>query len=91
MSSFSGIYLESWFSWFREGMQKALKKRKQTEETLSKIKRKKHEEYRESQRTTIHIFGFTFHLKNHIFLENITLHLIRPLHFIYSFYALQVI
>ena len=29
------------------------------------MKRKKNEEYRESQITTINIFGFTFNIKNH--------------------------
>ena len=36
-----------------------------------KMKRKKNEEYRESQITTMKIFGCTFHMKNHIFLGNI--------------------
>ena len=36
-----------------------------------KMKRNKNEEYRESQTTTMKIFGCTFHMKNHIFLGNI--------------------
>ena len=72
MSYLSGIYLESWFFWFGGGMQKALKnRRKQTEEKHSKKKRKKNEEYKESQITTINIFGFTFYIKNHILFKNI--------------------
>ena len=64
MSYLGGIYLESWFSWFGGWMRKTFKKRrKQTEEKHSKMNRKKNEEYRESQITTINIFGFTL-LKN---------------------------
>ena len=45
ISYLSGIYLESWFVWFGGGMQKSLEKGgKQTEETHSKLKRKKNEE-----------------------------------------------
>ena len=41
-------------------MQKTLKRRrKQKEEKYSKMKRKKNEEYKKSQITTINIFGFT--------------------------------
>ena len=70
MSYLSGIYLESWFFWFGGGMQKALKnKRKQTEEKHSKKKRKKNEEYKESQITTINIFGFTFYIKKSYFAQ----------------------
>ena len=47
------------------------KKRKQTEEKHLKMKRKKNEEYRESQITTINFVDFTFNIKNHILLENI--------------------
>ena len=58
-SYLSGIYLESWFSWLWGGVQKTSKKRrKQTEEKHWKLKRKKNEEYEESQITTIYIFGF---------------------------------
>ena len=72
MSYLSGIYLESCFFWFVGGMQKALKnRRKQTEEKHSKKKKKKNKEYKESQITTINIFGFTFYIKNHILLKNI--------------------
>ena len=35
------------------------------------MKRKKNEEYKESKMTKINIFGFTFNIKNFIFLENI--------------------
>ena len=41
------------------------KKRKQTEEQYSKMKRKKNEEYKESQIIAINIFGFTCYIKNH--------------------------
>ena len=61
-SYLSGIYLESWFSWLWGGVQKTSKKRrKQTEEKHWKLKRKKNEEYEESQITTIYIFGFQLH------------------------------
>ena len=33
------------------------------------MKRKKNEECRESQVTTINIFAFTFHIKNHFFVQ----------------------
>ena len=36
-----------------------------------KMKRKKNEECRESQVTTINIFAFTFNIKNHFLVENI--------------------
>ena len=57
--------MESWFSWLWShgflgyGVHKTLKKRrKQAEENLRKVKRKKNEEYEESQTATICIFGF---------------------------------
>ena len=82
-----GIYLESWFSWLWGGVQKTSKKRrKQTEEKHWKLKRKKNEEYEESQITAIYIFGFKLcftrkhNLKKKVFI---------PSNFIYSFYALQ--
>ena len=54
------FYLEWRFSWLWGGIQKTLKKRgKQTEENHWKVKRKKNEEYQESQMTIIYIFiGF---------------------------------
>ena len=59
MAYLSGVYLESWFSWLWGGVQKTLKKRKkQTEEKHWKVKRKKNEAFKESQITTIYIFGF---------------------------------
>ena len=58
-SYLSGIYLESWFFWLWGGVQKTSKKRrKQAEEKHWKVKRKKNEEYEESQITTIYIFRF---------------------------------
>ena len=58
-SYLSGIYLESWFSWLLGGVQKTSKKRrKQTEGKHWKTKRKKNEEYEESQITTKYISGF---------------------------------
>ena len=55
----SDINLESWFSWLWGGVQKTLqKRRKQTEEKHWKVKRKKNEEYEESQMITIYVFGF---------------------------------
>ena len=57
----SGIYLESGFSWLGGVVQKASGKRlKQAEEKHRKMTIKKNEEYKESQITTINIFGFTF-------------------------------
>ena len=51
------FYLELWFYWLLGGVQKTLKKRrKQTEEKHWKVKRKKNEEYEESQITVIYIF-----------------------------------
>ena len=35
------------------------------------MKRKKNEEYKESQITIINMFGFNFHVKNQILLESI--------------------
>ena len=68
----SAIYLESCFSLFWVGMQKTLKKRrKQTEQKHSKMKRKRNKEYKDSQITTTNIFGFTFYIENYISLENI--------------------
>ena len=72
MSYLSDIYQESWFFWLWGGVQKTLKKRrKQTEEKDWKVKRKKNEEYEESQITKVNTFGFTFYIKNYILLENI--------------------
>ena len=71
MSYLSGIYFESWFSWLGEGAQKTLgKRRKQTEEKHSKMKRKKNAGYKESQITTINVFGFTFYIENHILFKS---------------------
>ena len=71
MSYLSGIYLESWFSWLWGEVQKTLKKgRKQTKKTLKNGKKEKRR-IRESQITTIKIFGFTFYVKHDILLENI--------------------
>ena len=58
------------------------------------MKTKKNEEYKESQITTISIFGFTFFIKNYILLKNIVVKgkkvkkYLIPSHFIYGFYAL---
>ena len=46
-----------------------IEKRKKTDRKKTRItKRKKYEEYKESQ---INIFGFTFYIKNYILLESI--------------------
>ena len=70
-SYLSGIYLESWFSWLRGEVQKTSKKRrKQTEEKHWKVKRKKNEEYEESQITTIYKLVLNYILlKNKIWKE----------------------
>ena len=47
------------------------KEKKQTGQKHWNIKRKKNEEYRESQMTGINIFGFTFYIKNNILLKNL--------------------
>ena len=59
MSYLSGIYLDSWLSWLWGGVQKTLKKKKKTDrrKTLKSGKKKKRR-IRESQITTIYIFGF---------------------------------
>ena len=85
-SYLSGIYLESWFSWLRGGVQKTSKKRrKQTGEKHSKVKRKKNEEYEESQITTIYIFGFKLYFarKHHLKI------VVYTFKFYLQFYALQ--
>ena len=67
----TNIYLESWVSWLGEGFEKkTIKKRKQTEEKHGIMKRKKNEEYRQSQLKAINIFGFTVYIKNQILFEN---------------------
>ena len=53
------------------GAEKIDKRRKQAEEKHWKMQRKKNEEYRESQITTINNFGFNFYIKNYILVENI--------------------
>ena len=86
-SYLSGIYLESWFSWLWGGVQKTSKKRrKQTEEKHWKLKRKKNEEYEESQITTIYIFGFKLYFAGKY---NLKKRSFIPSNFIYSFFALQ--
>ena len=50
------------------------------------MKRKKNEEYNESQ---INIFGFTFNIQNYILLIVLKKKQFIPSHFIYSFYAFQ--
>ena len=66
------------------------KRRKQAEEKHWKVKRKKNEEYEESQITTIYIFiGFKLYFaRKHILKSCLYLYTI-PWNFIYSFYALQ--
>ena len=67
------------------------KRRKQAEEEHWKVKRKKNEEYEESQITTIYIFiGFKLYFARKHILKTICLYLYTiPWNFIYSFYALQ--
>ena len=72
MSYLGGFYLESWFSWLGGRVQKTLKRRrKETEQKRWIMKRKNNEEYKESQMTTINIFGFTFYIQNYILLESL--------------------
>ena len=86
-SCFSRIFLKSWFSWLWGGVQKTSKKRrKQTEEKHWKLKRKKNEEYEESQITAIYIFGFKLCFARK---HNLEKKVFIPSNFIYSFYALQ--
>ena len=67
----SNIYLESWVSWLGGGFEKkTIKKRKQTEEKHGIMKRKKNEEYGQSQLTAVNIFGFTVYIKDYILFEN---------------------
>ena len=57
-SYLSGIYLDSWLSWLWGGVQKTLKKKKNRQKkNIEKWKEKKRR-IRESQITTIYIFGF---------------------------------
>ena len=67
------------------------KRRKQAEEKHWKVKRKKNEEYEESQITTIYIFiGFKSYFARKHILKTSCLYLYTiPWNFIYSFYALQ--
>ena len=69
------------------GLQKASKKRmKQTEAKHWKVKRKKNEEYEESQITVIYIFDFKLYFaRKHSFKKKLFI----PSNFIQSFYALQ--
>ena len=53
------------------GSENIEKRGKETEEKHWKMKRKKNEEYKESQITTINVFGFTFYIKKYILLESI--------------------
>ena len=62
------------------------KRRKQTEEKHWIVKRKKSEEYQESQIPTIYIFGFKLYFAQKY---NLKKRLFIPSNFIYSFYALQ--
>ena len=71
------------------GAENIEKRRRKIEEKHWKIKRKKNEEYRESQITTINIFGFTFYIKNHILLENIACKRVVSTIIFYLRYALQ--
>ena len=72
LSYLSGLYLELWFSWLGEGMQKTLRKRrKRSEERQERMTRKKNVEYKKSQITTMNMFNFTFYIKRYVLLENI--------------------
>ena len=55
------------------GAENSEKRRKPTEEKHWKIKRKKNEEYREIQITTIHVICFTFCIYIYIYIQNILL------------------
>ena len=70
MSYLSGIYLKSRFSCLEGGVQKTLKKRRDAAEKTWKMNRKKNEEYRENQITTILTFDFTIYIKKYTLLEN---------------------
>ena len=57
-------------SWLWGTVQKTLKRKKNADKRKTlKNKKRKDEEYRESQITTINIFGFTFYIKNYILLK----------------------
>ena len=64
MSYLSGICLESWFSWLGGGVQKTLKKKRETDgkRNIEKWNKNKNEEFKESQ-TTINTFGLIFYIK----------------------------
>ena len=70
-------------------MQKASKKRrKQTEEKHSKVKRKKNEEYKESQITTIYILGFKLYFARKLNLKKSCLYYFYT-KFVYTKFHLQ--
>ena len=56
--------------WLR-GAEKIERKKKTEKKNIEKWRQQKNEEYKESQATTLNIFGFTFYVKNYILLRSI--------------------
>ena len=68
MAYLIGIYLNYGFLDRGKGAENLQKKRRKQIKKHWQIKRKKNEEYRESQTTTRYNFGFAFYVKNYILL-----------------------
>ena len=68
MAYLIGIYLNYGFLDRGKGAENLQKKRRKQIKKHWQIKRKKNEEYRESQTTTRYIFGFAFYVRNYILL-----------------------
>ena len=67
--------------WSAENIEKKEKNRRK----IMEVKRKKNEEYEESQTTTIYTFGFKLYFARKQFEKKLFI----PSNFIYSFYVLQ--
>ena len=66
--------MESWFFLVRGRDPENIEKKKKTDKRKKLLKNKRNkrnEEYKENQITTVNIFGFTFYIKNFLWLENI--------------------
>ena len=63
----------SWFFLVSGRDPENIEKKKKTDrrKSLKNKKNKRNEEYKENQIATVNIFGFTFYIKNFLWLENI--------------------
>ena len=86
ISYFSGIYLESWFSWLWGGSAENSEKKKKTDKRKTlKGEETENEEYEESNNNNIHLwFKIIFYVKTEYDKK-----LLIPSNFIYSFNSLQ--